>query len=290
MQKMDQASAQRHRVNRVINFIHANLDYSLDLEALAKQACLSKFHFSRIFKNFISQSPLQYLWRVRLERAARKLWFDGETSITKIAYDCGFSSSQVFSQSFKSQFGIAPRSYRTQPVWRPSKLAIENQFETQRLDQVRIEQRSACRVAYICCFGPYDRDQGSIPDAFSRLNCWATDHNLASNTAAKIGICPDNRRVTPDAFCSYDACVAVPDSINEDNVVSVQTIPAGRYAVLSVRCPNAQILAHWEWMASNWRLLRGKTYEQRWSYELYHANPAGTADPMFGVDLCLRLG
>jgi len=289
-QTLPSAPAQRHRINRVINFIHANTDSPLDLQVLADQACLSKYHFARVFKNQHQQSPLQYLWRVRVERAARRLVFDQSTRITEIAHDCGFASSQTFAQCFRSRFGMSPRRYRINPVTPPSTLPIDRLIKTLTLDRVRVEHRPALRVAYIRNYGPYDRNTGRIPDAFSALDAWAIGKGMAPRGHAKIGLCPDNRRVTPDAFCLYDACIQVPNSIAEDDLISLQIIPAGTYAITPVHCQNTEILAHWEWVTTNWRDLCSKTYEQRWSYEVFHPNPHGTTNPADGLDLCLRLG
>ena len=46
---MMRKAAQRHRINRVINFVHANLHDDIDLYRLADVACLSKYHFARVF-------------------------------------------------------------------------------------------------------------------------------------------------------------------------------------------------------------------------------------------------
>ncbi|MEM7226067.1 MAG: helix-turn-helix domain-containing protein, partial [Pseudomonadota bacterium] len=110
---MQRQSAQRHRVNRVVNFAYENLAESLDLDQLAEVACLSKYHFLRVFSRYQRESPVQFLWRLRLERAARSLVIRQESSITDIALDCGFSCSQTFSRAFRRQFGIAPRALRS---------------------------------------------------------------------------------------------------------------------------------------------------------------------------------
>ena len=68
-------AAQRHRINRVINFMQAHLYDDLELHGLADVACLSKHHFIRVFDARLGQTPLRYLSRIRLERTARQLIF-----------------------------------------------------------------------------------------------------------------------------------------------------------------------------------------------------------------------
>ena len=55
-------------VQRAIDHIAATLDEALDLEALASRACLSPFHFHRVFKGMVGETPLELNRRLRLER------------------------------------------------------------------------------------------------------------------------------------------------------------------------------------------------------------------------------
>ncbi len=51
-----------------------------------------------------------------------------------------------------------------------------------------------------------------------------------------FGVSHDNPEVTPREKCRYDACVRIPDDLEPDGPVNVTTLPAGKYAVLHVRC------------------------------------------------------
>jgi AraC family transcriptional regulator len=288
--ELNQDAAQRHRVNRVINFVHANMNEPLNLDILAETACLSKFHFSRVFLKHCGQTPLRYLWRSRLERAARRLAFDTDRSITDVSLDCGFASPQAFSQAFKARFGSSPNSFRASPLWIPQAFPIEPRSRTPGATMIRIENRPPCRIAYLRHFGPYRRESGGIARTFDRLEAWARRRGMALADLPRIGLCPDNRRITPGPCCVYDACLAVPPEFNEDQVVSIQTIPAGRYAVLSIECPNEQLLSFWEWFVGDWRRTSGENYEPRWSHEVFHPSSSGAFGPEHGVELCLRLG
>ena len=286
---MNREAATRHRVNRVINYVHANLDGPLDLDGLASVACLSKFHFTRVFQAHCRETPFRYLWRVRRERAARRLVYDAEAAVTDVALGCGFASSQTFSQAFKARFDRSPTSFRSCPVWIPQSWPIAPLSRPPTTDMVRVVRRPAYRVAYIRHFGSYRREAGGISAAFFRLNAWAQARGLGARDLPRIGVCPDNRRITPEAFCSYDACLPVPPEVGEDRVVSIQTIPAGSYAVLPVACPSAELLSHWEWMVSRWRRTSGEGYEPRWCYEVFHPAASGAIGPELGVELCVRL-
>lgn len=75
---------------------------------LAEAACLSESRFKGKFRDQVGVPPGEYLQRRRLEMAARKLLKGRRTSITDVALDLGFASSQHFSTVFKKFFGTSP--------------------------------------------------------------------------------------------------------------------------------------------------------------------------------------
>jgi AraC family transcriptional regulator len=81
------------------------------LEEIARQACLSPYHFHRLFREVFRETPNQYLQRKRLANA-RRLLEHGEQSITRICLEVGFESITSFSGLFRVNFGCSPREYR----------------------------------------------------------------------------------------------------------------------------------------------------------------------------------
>ena len=91
-----------NQLNNVLNFAHANGDKTLRLEQLASRACLSKYHFTRIFGDCLGESPARFLRRIRLERAACLLKQERQLSIADVSWRCGFSTPQLFSRVFSA--------------------------------------------------------------------------------------------------------------------------------------------------------------------------------------------
>ena len=79
------------RINRVIDYIEANLEDELSLRSLAKVANFSAYHFHRIFKGIVGETLNQFIQRRRIEKAASMLIGNPAKPITDIAFDCGFS-------------------------------------------------------------------------------------------------------------------------------------------------------------------------------------------------------
>jgi len=81
------------------------------LDKVAHQACLSPYHFHRLFHQVFRETPNQYLQRKRLA-TAKRLLERGEQSITNICLEVGFESITSFSGLFRRNFGCSPREYR----------------------------------------------------------------------------------------------------------------------------------------------------------------------------------
>jgi len=99
------------RVQRGQEFLHSTAAADSDLAAIARQACLSPYHFHRAFARAFGQTPLEYRNRLRLDRARRMLETGGLT-VTEICGAVGFESAPSFSTLFRKAFGIPPSALR----------------------------------------------------------------------------------------------------------------------------------------------------------------------------------
>jgi AraC family transcriptional regulator len=106
------------RLQRVIDYINANLTKDITLEELAGAASLSRFHFSRMFKATMGQSPSRFIGELRLD-LAKTLLAQGR-SIADVSHDCGFSSESNFVRSFRRATGHTPGRYRSLASGRPA--------------------------------------------------------------------------------------------------------------------------------------------------------------------------
>ncbi|MEE2731251.1 MAG: helix-turn-helix domain-containing protein [Pseudomonadota bacterium] len=89
----------------------ANLSGELDLDALAKAAHLSKFHFSKRYKALTGYSPIQHFIHLKMERACYLLDI-GNQPVSHVASELGYADPQYFSRLFKKVTGLSPRQYR----------------------------------------------------------------------------------------------------------------------------------------------------------------------------------
>ncbi|CAN7499684.1 helix-turn-helix domain-containing protein [Neorhizobium sp. LjRoot104] len=104
------------RLKRVLDFIEAKLGDDIALEDLAREACLSPFHFSRLFHETTGLPPHRYVIERRIQ-AARKMLTSGQSTIAEIALDAGFGSQANFARTFRRITGLTPRQYRGLPSY-----------------------------------------------------------------------------------------------------------------------------------------------------------------------------
>lgn len=94
-------------------YIDEHYTENIDIKQIAKQACFSKFHFLRLFKNAYGKTPYAYLTAVRIEKA-KSLLEENNTSITSICYSLSFESIPSFTKLFKRHVGCTPHEYAKQ--------------------------------------------------------------------------------------------------------------------------------------------------------------------------------
>ena len=100
---------------RILAQVNAHYADSFSLRELAESMYTSTSTLSRFFRKQTGHYFAEYLNRVRLSHAAAELT-DTDRSVTKIAMDCGFSGTSVFSRLFHETYGVSPVEYRKKQV------------------------------------------------------------------------------------------------------------------------------------------------------------------------------
>lgn len=90
---------------------NTNCNEPLDLKAISYEFGISTSHLTRLFKEFYGLSPLQYITKLRVAKAA-ELLRTSDIDIVEIAYTTGFKSLSNFYRNFKEQLGHTPKEHR----------------------------------------------------------------------------------------------------------------------------------------------------------------------------------
>jgi AraC-like DNA-binding protein len=107
--------SQHNSVNHATRFIEDNLGKPIQLADIAAHVNMSVFHFARLFKKKVGQSPYHYLLIARIDRA-KMLLKSSDLPVKEIAREVGFNSETNFISAFSGKVGIPPQRFREFPL------------------------------------------------------------------------------------------------------------------------------------------------------------------------------
>jgi AraC-like DNA-binding protein len=99
------------RVKSIINYIKTHIYEEITIEQLAKEACLSKDHFIRCFRQAMHETPMVYVTKRKIERA-EMLLASTDMTVKAIALGLSFSDTAYFIRVFRKITGVSPTQYR----------------------------------------------------------------------------------------------------------------------------------------------------------------------------------
>ncbi len=112
------SSAQDHPdwVRPVLTYIQQNVASPLPVAALADIAGMSRAHFVRQFTKALGTAPSEFIFRLRMQRAAHLLEVS-PASIVTIAAECGFQNPNYFAKAFRRAFDVSPSEFRASGMY-----------------------------------------------------------------------------------------------------------------------------------------------------------------------------
>lgn len=299
------------RINRVMDYVAANVDGDLRLATLAEVAGFSPYHFHRLFRAMVGETLNQHIRRIRAETAAAKLMNNPKLTITQIALQCGYSSSASFAREFRRFFGMSASQFRGGgcETWRknrdaerkigqsaskewkdgsgqdvypgghsthhPRRSMMEAAFEIKELPEMH--------VAYVRHTGPYNK----VGEAFGRLMKWAGPRGLMRPPQTKIlAVYHDSPDVTEESKLRSSACITVPEDTPVEGEIGTMTIPGGTFAVGHFEIDVTQYGAAWDKLMGEWLPESGYQPDDRLCYELYLNDPDQHPEKKHIVDIC----
>jgi transcriptional regulator GlxA family with amidase domain len=108
LHKMFLNSNNEAKIARALKIIHTQCESNLDIPNLARQEDMSVSSFHTHFKKVTSHTPLQYIKKIRLNKA-RDLISMHNYQVVDTAYEMGYDSASQFSRDFKTYFGYPPK-------------------------------------------------------------------------------------------------------------------------------------------------------------------------------------
>jgi len=234
------------RLERVFMWLADHLDDTLDLTRLADVACLSPYHFHRVYRAMQGETAADTVRRLRLHRAAAEL-ITGELPIPRVARRAGYGSQEAFTRAFKAAYGVPPARYRASFVPTLTSGGREDAMDPTTYETT-IRTEPAVRVAAL----RHDGDYQAIGSTFERLMALAVGQQLLGADLRSFGIYYDDPSATPVNALRADACVAVPAGAAPAGDLQLKEIRGGRYATVLHVGPYAELERVYRWLYGTW--------------------------------------
>ncbi len=291
-------SAYGKAFTRVLLHIQENLDTSISLEQMAQLAGFSPYHFHRLFHEFLGESLMSHVRRLRLERAAS--WLKNSNhSISRIAFDSMYDNHESFTRAFRRAFQISPREYRIQHKENtdlPSKVGIhylggsipdnipQSLPDTESTD-VTIESLDRLRVAFFRHIGPYEE----VDEAWGMLMHWIKIHQFDFDFSKILSLVYDDPSITEPRFIRYDACYIVDDTVEQDGVAGFQVIEPCKVASFIHHGPHRKIDDTYRAVFFGWLPQTNYELADRPDIHFYLTRPHETEESMLQTRICVPL-
>lgn len=276
------------RIHKVQDYIEENLTDTLVLSELADIAGFSKYHFHRIFSGITNETLLQYVNRIKMERAAFLILHHPDTNMTDIAYRFGFTDSAIFSRSFKHYYGVSPTEYKNQnsknckdplagSLYNESVLNqnIRSGTMETKAKNVEIISVDIC-VIYLRYTGTYQGLMAAMPGMMERLYGFAMSNNLLIPENTKIlSAYHDNPEMTDESQLRTSLCITIPNGVTvvESTDIGIMEI-TGKYAVGHFEIMQNEYAAAWKYMFGEWLPSSGQKPRDTFPFEVYVSNTA----------------
>jgi AraC family transcriptional regulator len=282
MTKLKERIDYQERLSRVIAFIHDHLDDDIDLSRLAEVACLSPYHWHRIYHAMNGETIASTVRRLRLHRAAGFL-ANTALPIETIAEKSGYGGVAAFTRAFAADYGQPPAQYRKEGAH--AKFLAQVVADNGTAFEVTIREQGALQLATIDHKGSYMQ----IDRAFEQLYGWFASRGLLGATTRSIGVYYDDPFSVEEAELRSRAGLVVDRTFRCEPPLVETMLAGGRHAVLRHKGPYATMRSAYQWFFGAWLNQSGEEVADAPVFEEYLNNPRETAPADLLTDIYLPL-
>jgi AraC family transcriptional regulator len=135
------------RFNESITYIEDHLDREIDIDEVAAVACVSKFHYHRMFNMLTGFTTGEYIRNRRLTLAAQEL-SGSQSKVIDVALKYGYETPESFSKAFRRAHGVSPSQVKVQGIQLKAfpRLSFQIQLKGAEEMNYKIEERPSFKV------------------------------------------------------------------------------------------------------------------------------------------------
>lgn len=270
------------RLNRVHDYVYAHLEDDISFDRLAEVACLSPYHWSRIYSAMRGETIVATIRRLRLQRAADRL-ANSDLEIGLVAAHARYSSTDTFGRAFREAFGISPAAYRekgSHVSFKAARAASDtNGFP------VTVETVPERHCASIGHTGSYM----AIDHAMGRLFTELAARRILPPQPTMIGVFFDDPDLVPEAELRSRACLPLTRSVAVEVPLETTVLRGGLHAKLNYTGPYAGMRSAYRWFLGVWLPASGHEPDDAPIFEAYLDDPREVPQHELRTDIHLPL-
>lgn len=274
--------AYNDRLNRVLDYVHAHLEDDLSFDRMAEVACLSPYHWSRIYSAMRGETIVATIRRLRLQRAAERL-SNTDLDLATVALRAGYGSADAFGRAFKEAFGLSPAIYRAQGSHAAFKAAcVAGDARAFPAEIVNLPEQRCAGMDHIGSYMGIDHAMGRL---FGELAARGT---VPAEPAMK-GVFFDDPDLAPEDRLRSRACLPVADTVAVDGPLVETVLRGGVYARLAYTGPYADMRGAYRGLMGVWLPSSGYQPDDAPIFEAYLNDPGSTPQDELRTDIHLPL-
>lgn len=241
-----QSQFHRSQIGRAKRYIRLNLNEPLTLNEIAREAGSSSYHFVRLFLAYTSETPFDFLRRIRMTTALRMLQEDPEGAVTEIALSVGYETPSAFNKVFKKVLEMSPRDFRNlgkdaqyEVIYRLSKQRVQKEIAMNLTKNFEIVTRPTTHYVFLEKHGPFAE---VAPPTWDEMHPLVASQVPQNDIKEFLGLSGIDRSKMGEEGMIYQAGVAVSDPpTREMKGLHYRKIESGKYARFLLTGPYAHI-------------------------------------------------
>ncbi|MCF2908563.1 AraC family transcriptional regulator [Pseudoalteromonas sp. DL2-H2.2] len=241
----------QQRLLRVIDYMYDHVDQDLDVNTLADVACMSCYHFHRIFREFMGETVNATVRRMRLLKAASYLVRSTLTQ-QQIARRVNYGSVEAFNRAFSRHYGMTPNQFRQQQQSESLHSAAFYPAQPQEYNimyQVEQTQQNALTLIGLAHQGDYMQ----IGKTFEKLGMMAGSVGLINEQTRYFGIYYDDPQTVEQTKLKAMACITLaPGADFDQDTFEAITIPPGKLISLTFKGDYSELEQPYNWLFGQW--------------------------------------
>ncbi|GGC60161.1 AraC family transcriptional regulator [Chelatococcus reniformis] len=282
MERAQTRASYEVRIGRVVDFIHAHLEDEIRVDRLADVACLSAYHWHRIYTAMRGETVAATVRRLRLTRAADRL-ANSRMAIGDIAERARYGSSDAFARAFREAYGLPPADYRARGSH--ALFSAASRADDAAGFPVTVEVLAPQPCAAVAHDGPYTQVDRAMGQLFSMLGAGG----LLVPDQPMLAVYFDDPDLVPAEALRAKACTPIGADIALAPPLERFVIAGGRYARLRHKGPYAAMKEAYRWLFGVWLPQSGKEAADAPVFEAYLNAPSQVPPTELLTDIHLPL-